>query len=347
MQNYTPDPRGFQYSPMNWYAPPQPETPAQQEKKRLRKDGNTIGLMMLALCAAMQVMYTGVVLLLCLVGVLDFRALGSQTLGLSNSEYLILYGIIYILSMGLPPFLVALFRRCRFSPFGPAKSVAPSDAFLGILGCMGVCMIANLLASVVLSFFSQFGIEAPEMPYFFEPTSGNILLNIFVVAVLPALLEEMVFRGYVLRVLRPYGDLLAVAVSAALFAIMHGNVAQIPFALVVGLSLGWLYVKTDNIWLPIAVHFANNTLSVCANYLSAQLEGDWQGIYSFAVIGGVALVGGISLLILVFRRSLLLFKKSANVSALPLGDRLGALLRAPALAISVILFIILTVVKTV
>lgn len=347
MQNFTPDPHGFQYSPINWYAPPPPESPARQEKKRLRKDGNTVGLMMLALCAAMQGMYTGVVLFLCLMGVLDFQALGSQTLGLNNAEYLVLYGVIYVLSMGLPPLLVALCRRCRFSPFGPAKTVSAGDAFFGVLGCMGVCMIANLLASLVLSFFAQFGIEAPEMPYFFEPTSGNILLNVLIVAVLPALLEEMVFRGYILRLLRPYGDLLAIAVSAVLFALMHGNISQIPFALVVGVSLGWLYVRTDNIWLPIAVHFANNTLSVCANYLSAQLVGDWQSIYSFAVIVAVAVTGGISLLILIMRRSPLLFGKSVTVSALSASDRLSTLAGAPALVISTILFIILTVVKTV
>lgn len=48
----------------------------------------------------------------------------------------------------------------------------------------------------------------------------------------------MLFRGYFLRLLRPYGTWFAVIVTAILFALMHGNILQIPFAFLVGLACG-------------------------------------------------------------------------------------------------------------
>lgn len=76
------------------------------------------------------------------------------------------------------------------------------------------------------------------------------------------LVEEMVFRGAVLRSLLDgmksrWG---AIAVSALLFALVHMNPAQMPYAFLAGLFLGWIYSRTRSIVLGVAFHWVNNTL---------------------------------------------------------------------------------------
>ena len=84
----------------------------------------------------------------------------------------------------------------------------------------------------------------------------------FVVALLAPVVEEIVFRGAVLRTLlgwQPRRRWLMLALSALLFAVAHLNPAQMPHAFVIGLLLGWMYDRTNSIVPGIAYHWANNT----------------------------------------------------------------------------------------
>ena len=95
----------------------------------------------------------------------------------------------------------------------------------------------------------------------------GFLLSLLATAIVPALVEEFACRGLILGVLRKYGDGFAVLVSAILFGLMHGNFDQMPFALMVGLVLGYIVVKTESLWIAVAVHAANNFISVAFTYI--------------------------------------------------------------------------------
>ena len=84
----------------------------------------------------------------------------------------------------------------------------------------------------------------------------------FVVALLAPLVEEMVFRGAVLRSLLewcPDRRWLMIGLSALLFAVAHLNPGQMPHAFVIGLLLGWMYSRTESIVPGVVFHWANNT----------------------------------------------------------------------------------------
>ena len=82
----------------------------------------------------------------------------------------------------------------------------------------------------------------------------------FRVCLLAPLAEEGVFRGAVQGLLRPLGPRAAVCVQAALFAVQHGSVAAMVYALVCGLGLGWLADRTGHLWPGMLLHSANNLL---------------------------------------------------------------------------------------
>lgn len=86
--------------------------------------------------------------------------------------------------------------------------------------------------------------------------------------------EEVVFRGAILRALlntklHPWA---AISVSAVLFAVVHGNVAQMPHAFIIALLLGWMYRRTGSILPGVAFHWVNNTVVYAIIILAPQVE---------------------------------------------------------------------------
>ncbi len=305
----------------------------------LRSAAGFVGALMLALTVSMQFAYTLIALFLVVIGFLPPNALAQEQLGLDNTTYLLVYAGVYFVAMGAP--LLLTIGRKRLFSFKPARRpITGAIGFCGVLGAVGVCMGANIITSILMTVLEQWGIPIPEMPDMMVNTPISYLLNVFVIAVLPAILEEALFRGCVLRVLRPYGDWFAVFVSAALFGLMHGNVRQIPFAIIVGLILGWLYVATNSIILPMVVHFANNALSVTMDYCSFYLSESKVGFFFAIIIYGLTVVGMLCLLVLLItNRSRL--KLNATQTCLQTGERISTLFKSPAFVISILVFIVL------
>ncbi len=90
------------------------------------------------------------------------------------------------------------------------------------------------------------------------------LFNIFLIAVIPGIGEELIFRGVIQRTLGQWTKSLhvAVIVSAILLSAMHMQFFSFLPRLALGVTLGYMFVITGNIWVPIFAHFFNNAAAV-------------------------------------------------------------------------------------
>lgn len=103
-------------------------------------------------------------------------------------------------------------------------------------------------------------------------SAGELIANLLLLALLPAIGEELVFRGVLQRQLmrriaRPW---VVILLSAAVFSFVHFQFEGFLPRWLLGIFLGWLYWRTGNFWVPVAAHFANNALQVIAQYLYGQ-----------------------------------------------------------------------------
>lgn len=120
--------------------------------------------------------------------------------------------------------------------------------------------------------------SASNIIYRFLDTDNTtlLLINILMIAILPALGEEMLFRG----VLQPiFGELLknkhaAVIITAFLFSAIHLQFFTFLPRFFLGIALGYLMLWGSNLWYPIAGHFANNFLSLIVFYFYRQTHPD-------------------------------------------------------------------------
>ncbi len=107
----------------------------------------------------------------------------------------------------------------------------------------------------------------PQLPNLVEAELGELMNargGYFVACLLVPVIEELVFRGAILRTLlnwQPERLWTMIAISALLFALAHMNPAQMPHAFLIGLLLGWMYYRTRSIVPTVAFHWANNTMA--------------------------------------------------------------------------------------
>ena len=93
---------------------------------------------------------------------------------------------------------------------------------------------------------------------------GGLLFNLFMIALIPAVGEELLFRGILQRIFSDWfrNRHLGIWVVALLFSIMHYQFMGFLPRIILGASFGYLYIWTRSIWAPILAHFLNNGIAV-------------------------------------------------------------------------------------
>ncbi|MFA4863094.1 MAG: CPBP family intramembrane glutamic endopeptidase, partial [Bacteroidales bacterium] len=105
--------------------------------------------------------------------------------------------------------------------------------------------------------------------FFATKTWGGFMVNLLMIAVLAAIGEELIFRGILVKLFREWtGNVhLAVIIPALLFSALHLQFYGFFGRLVLGIILGYLFVWSGSLWVPIVVHFLNNAMAVIVSFL--------------------------------------------------------------------------------
>ena len=119
-------------------------------------------------------------------------------------------------------------------------------------------MAFRVMATVQEMILNQFGLSVLESME--QATAQTNSFSMFLYLGLGApVVEEIVFRGAILRGLERYGKWFAVLISALLFGVFHGNLIQSPYAFLVGLVLGYVALRYNIVWAMV-LHMINNLI---------------------------------------------------------------------------------------
>lgn len=187
--------------------------------------------------------------------------------------------VIGIVSIVLPIFW--LLRTTRLEPEDLRLFLPPqwSPVFCIVL-FLGIANVGNLFGGLLSRLFHLHGGTTVL------PSSGaELILSFLALCVLPAVGEELLFRGALQGLMRPCGSPAAVFGPALLFALLHLDLAQAITAFLCGLFLGWLAERTGSILPGMLLHFINNCIAFADIYLQMYAPGNIaMGIELFVLL---------------------------------------------------------------
>jgi len=131
------------------------------------------------------------------------------------------------------------------------------------------------------------------------PDASTMLLNLIMIGALPAIGEELLFRGLLQPLLKNWTKNihLAIFLSAFLFSAMHLQFYGFLPRLILGLMFGYLFYWTGSLWVPVIAHFVNNSAAVIISWLGQQgwISGDYEhfgetGNFWFILLSAAATV---------------------------------------------------------
>jgi membrane protease YdiL (CAAX protease family) len=136
-------------------------------------------------------------------------------------------------------------------------------------------------------------------------TFSGFLINLFMIAILPSIGEEFLFRGLLQRLFAEWTKNIhmAIFIAALLFGAMHMQFYGIFPRMMLGVLFGYLFYWTGSIWLPVFAHFINNASAVIVAYLASRgtIGAGYEEFGStdnLFLIAGSALLTGVLLLII-------------------------------------------------
>ena len=142
----------------------------------------------------------------------------------------------------------------------------------------------------------------------------DLLYTLLVVAVIPALGEELFFRGYLQKKIGVFlkNSHLSIIITSFLFSAIHLHFHGLIPRFVLGMLLGYLFLWSRSLWVPILAHFINNALAIIFAYPLFRLESGSYSLFSEEKVDPkIALISLISVLLLLF-----LFHKNAKKKVL-------------------------------
>jgi hypothetical protein len=138
-------------------------------------------------------------------------------------------------------------------------------------------------------------------------SAGGLLVNIFMIAILPAFAEEILFRGVLANLFKDWTKNVHVAVflSSFIFAAIHMQFYGFLPRFLLGMALGYLFFWSGSLWLPVAAHFTNNFLSVIVEFLFRKgitsTNADNFGTNNAAWLTAISIVGVTALLYYIYK----------------------------------------------
>lgn len=205
-----------------------------------------------------SLLYAGVSALL---GLLQPGASLSKPVGFSDVTIGLLQLFIGIGAIAIPLWCMLYLTRLTSRDLRITLPAPWSPAFC-LPVFLGIANAANLAGALLTNLL---GIEVSTS---ILPSGGlELAVQFLVLCVMPAIAEELFFRGALQGLLRPCGSAAAIFGPALLFALLHLDPIQGLTALVCGIFLGWLAERSGSILPGMLLHFTNNCLAFLSLYL--------------------------------------------------------------------------------
>ena len=216
--------------------------------------------------------------LICLV----LQTLG-QTLLLQFAPNFYDVPLVFFAALLLPSYLIGTPLCALGMRFAPAekiekKRIKPSHFIIALFMCFTFMYAGNLIGTLVGSLADS--ICGGQSGIAELLTNSSTIANLIFVVILAPIVEELIFRKFIVDRMVRYGELTAVLCSGLLFGLFHGNFYQFFYAALLGIFFAFIYVKTGRIRITMLLHaivnfFGGVVAPAILELLGTDFESTW------------------------------------------------------------------------
>ncbi|MCD7728521.1 MAG: CPBP family intramembrane metalloprotease [Clostridia bacterium] len=216
---------------------------------------------------------------------------------------------IYISYLAAPLGLIvsqpicARYRGTGFKNLFPVKT-SPKYYIVALLLSFGLLFSVSWVNTGVLKFLQLFGYTSSKS-YLPDLSGGRVVLALLVIAVLPAVCEEGLFRGVMLNNMeKEAGSLNTIFIIGFAFALFHASAEQTVYQFICGCALALLAIRSRSILPSVLVHFLNNAVIIIMAACGMDTSGSlfdiaplWAAI-TVTVLSAVSFIAAVVILVL-------------------------------------------------
>lgn len=199
------------------------------------------------------------------------------------------YRLMQVLSAGgtflLPALLFSYCSKKNCFSFSLSQQLPKDKIYFGYVLILGFtlipCIAILVLANKMIPIPDQLAQAFDELEYannqileviLSDNSWGGLILNIFVCAVFPAICEEFFFRGTLQNFCQDWfkNKHVAIWITAFIFSAIHFQFSGFLARMFLGAYLGYLFIWSRSLWVPIAAHFLNNVIAVITTFVNPE-----------------------------------------------------------------------------
>lgn len=197
------------------------------------------------------------------------RGVTSETVANTGAAPWLTQGGLYLILLGV----VIFYHRSNKINFvkatGLNKKFSFADVVMSVILGTGMLLTFLIITFLFSYLLQQIGYKSAGGSFEIN-NAGTFLAAIFIICFLPAVVEETVFRGAVLKgYSKVFSIITSVILSSVFFMLMHMNLAQFMNALLTGIVMGLLVNKTKTIKASMIVHFVNNFVITLITFIQS------------------------------------------------------------------------------
>lgn len=175
---------------------------------------------------------------------------------LYNADISLLLSVLPMYLIGMP-ILILLVKGIPESV--PARHGMKAGQFvLSVIMCFAIMFLSNLVGNIVTMVIGALKGSMVQNEILNITTSVSMWLTFVFMVICAPCMEEYVFRKLIVDRTIWYGQGVAMVVSGLMFGLFHGNLNQFVYAFSLGVFLAYLYAKTGNLKITIAIHMIIN-----------------------------------------------------------------------------------------
>lgn len=311
-------------------------------KRNIREETNKMGIALI-IYIVLQVVITGVITAYLLL-IARYKIAEINVFLSTPTNMLPMQGLILILGLGLPFIGYMYLFRLPFAETVPVKKIRTGNFLMLTTFGLGFSVMVNYLGNVLISGTAVTGGLSNLRNVLADNRGIGLLYSIICLCIIPALVEEFVFRGVVLQVLRRKGgDTFAILLSALMCALVYSNTQGIT-AFFISLLMGYLVVFSGSVLPAIFVGLIRSALSLVMTLLGMSLSYDKvtaidAGATILLIAVGVFAAAGI------LKKYPDFIKIKEGKSSLTLAEKVGVALRSPSMILLIIYAVFFTIVE--